>query len=63
MKLVTKLLESGAWHIRAAGPCNWAQPATWPCDDAELERSTFPEASAEFRAALRRMRDELTGQW
>ena len=32
---VTKL-SSGYWHIRGIGPCNWAQPKTWPCSEDEL---------------------------
>jgi hypothetical protein len=47
-------LSSGHVHIRGYGPCNWAQPAQWPCSEEQLRKSAFPEASEEFiRAALR----------
>ncbi len=54
MKEITiKRLRSGHWHIRGNGPCNFAQPPTWPCDEATLREHTFPEASEEFiQAAL-----------
>jgi hypothetical protein len=47
-------LSSGYYHVRGDGPCNWAQPAQWPCDEQELRAAAFPEASEEFiQAALR----------
>lgn len=46
-------LSSGYWHIRGEGPCNWAQPPEWPCDEATLRAHTFGEACEDFiRAAL-----------
>lgn len=49
-------LESGYYHVRGRGPCNWAQPKYWPCSSSHLELSAFPEASEEFlRAAIRAM--------
>lgn len=51
--LTVKPLTSGYVHIRGLGPCNWAQPATWPCDTAALEESFFAEAGEPFRAAVR----------
>ena len=54
-KITVRQLESGYWHVRGIGPCNWVQPKRWPCDEAELRRSAFPEASEAFiRAALAR---------
>lgn len=51
--LLLRQLESGYWHIRGLGPCNWAQPPHWPCDEATLRTHAFPQASEEFiRAAL-----------
>ena len=41
-------LSSGYWHIRGIGPCNWAQPPTWPCDETTFLAHAFPEASDEF---------------
>ena len=38
----------GYYHIRGVGPCNWAQPPCWPCDERTLRRHAFPEASEEF---------------
>jgi hypothetical protein len=49
-KFTVKRLESGYYHLRGVGLCNWAQPARWPVpDEAELEESFFPEAGREFR--------------
>jgi len=55
MITVTRL-SSGYYLVRGDGPCEWAQPPSWPCDETTLLAHTFPEASAEFfNAALRRM--------
>ena len=54
MKITATRLESGWWHVRGEGLCNWAQPPEWPCDEAALRASAFPEAGEEFlRAAAR----------
>ena len=54
MKITVTKLESGYYHIRGQGPCNWAQPVSWPTCEAVLRHAAFPEASEEFiRAALR----------
>ncbi len=54
MKIEAKQLDSGYWHLRGTGPCNWAQPPWWPCDEATLRERVFPEASEEFiRECLR----------
>ena len=46
-------LSSGYWHIRGFGPCNWAQPPEWPCDEATLREHAHPGASDDFvREAL-----------
>jgi hypothetical protein len=41
-------LDSGFWYIRGDGPCEWAQPPTWPCDEKTLREHTFSEASEKF---------------
>ena len=43
-------LSTGVWHARGQGPCNWAQWA----DELE-DGDFFPEASQEFRDALRQI--------
>ena len=48
MKITAERLSTGWWHIRGQGPCNWAQPPTWPCDEATLREHAFPEASESF---------------
>ena len=48
MKITAKRLESGYWHLRGEGPCNWAQPPNWPCSEAVLRASAFNEASEDF---------------
>jgi hypothetical protein len=45
-------LSSGYWHLRSEGPCNWAQPPRWPCDEKTLREHAFPEASESFLRAL-----------
>ena len=57
--LTCKRLQSGYWHIRGDGPCNWAQPPYLPCDETTMTLHTFPEAGEIFRAACR----ELIAQW
>lgn len=53
-QITVRRLDSGYWHVRGVGPCNWAQPKTWPCSEDELRQSAFPQASEAFiRAALR----------
>lgn len=53
MYIFVERLDSGYWHIRGVGMCNWAQPPHWPCDEATLRAHAFLEASEEFiRAAL-----------
>lgn len=48
-----KKLSTGYYHIRGNGPCEWAQPPRWPCDEATLRAHSFPQASEQFiRAAL-----------
>ena len=58
--LAVRQLESGYWHIRGQGPCNWAQPPLWPCPDSDvLEESFFGEAAESFRRAVRAENDRL----
>lgn len=53
-EISVKRLESGYWHIRGQGPCNWAQPPRWPCSADTLREHAFSEASEGFiRSALR----------
>jgi len=46
--IVVMLLESGYYHVRGDGPCNWAQPPAWPCSEEVLRQHAFPEASEAF---------------
>ena len=46
--ITAKQLDSGYWHIRGNGPCEWSQPPHWPCDEATLREHAFPEASDKF---------------
>lgn len=41
-------LPSGYVRIQGNGPCEWAQPPYWPCDEKTLREHTFPEASEKF---------------
>lgn len=43
-----KKLPSGFWLLQGTGPCNWAQPPCWPCDEQTLRRHAFSEAGEEF---------------
>jgi hypothetical protein len=43
-----KQLSSGYWHLQGDGPCEWAQPPYWPCDETTLRAYAFPEASEDF---------------
>lgn len=42
------MLDSGYWHLRGSGPCEWAQPPCWPCDERTLREHAHPEASEKF---------------
>lgn len=46
--ITARKLESGWWHIRGVGPCNYAQPPCWPCSEEVLRQSAHPEASEVF---------------
>jgi hypothetical protein len=53
MEIQVTKLSTGWFHICGVGPCNWAQPAAWPCSEQELRAAAFPEASESFiRAAI-----------
>lgn len=55
-KINIRQLDSGYYHVRGYGPCNWAQPPCWPCSEETLRAHAFPEASEEFiQAALSAM--------
>lgn len=51
MKILVNQLESGWWHIRGAGPCNWTQPPCWPATEDQIKSHAFSEASEEFLRA------------
>lgn len=51
MTISVRRLTSGFWLIRGDGPCEWAQPPTWPCDEQTLRSHMFPEASEFFVTA------------
>lgn len=54
-KITERRLESGYWHIRGVGPCNWLQSPGWPTTYEVACAWAFPEASEEFlRAVVRR---------
>lgn len=55
MTLTIRRLDSGYWHVRGRGPCNWTQPPVWPCDAETLRAYAHPEASEAFlhAAAIR----------
>jgi hypothetical protein len=58
-KVSVRRLESGFYHVRGVGPCNWAQPPAWPCSEDMLRQSAHPEAGEGFiRAALHEMTKE-----
>lgn len=48
-------LSSGYWHLRGKGPEEWAQPPTWPCDEATLREHAGSGASEDFVRACMRM--------
>ena len=51
--ITVKRLPSGYWLLRGQGPCNFAQVQDWPCAEAHVRESAFPEASEAFiRAAV-----------
>ena len=54
-----KRLESGYWHIRGNGPCNWTQPPFWPCTSIEIRECAFPEASEEFLKLVENIASEM----
>ena len=61
--ITIRRLPSGYYHVRGNGPCEWAQPQAWPCSEAELWASAFPEASDAFiRAALAAMPEAPEGE-
>lgn len=60
MHIDVKRLDSGHWHVRGHGPCNWAQPPVWPCDEKTLRDNAFPEASDVFIMAALALAEEAT---
>ena len=59
MMLTIKRLDSGWYHIRGNGPCNWCQPPRWPANRQEIEDAMFPEASPEFRREVLRESERM----
>jgi hypothetical protein len=58
-EITVRRLESGYWHVRGVGPCNYSQPPSWPCDAEQLRKHAHPEASDEFvQAAVKK-----AGSW
>ena len=51
-------LSSGYFHIRGAGPTNYAQVPEWPCTADQLREGTFAEAGPGFREAAEQARLE-----
>ena len=57
-KITVRELPSGYWYVCGVGPCNWAQPKSWPCSEEHLRATAFPQASESFiRAALNAMQE------
>lgn len=46
--IMARRFSSGYWLITGDGPCEWAQPPTWPCDKVMLRAHAFPQASEKF---------------
>ncbi|MGH2878982.1 MAG: hypothetical protein ACRDK4_05160 [Solirubrobacteraceae bacterium] len=59
-EITVKRLESGYYQVRGRGPCNFAQPPRWPCDEETLRAHAFPEASEAFIQEVLRMMERLT---
>lgn len=59
--LTVKRLDSGYFHVRGFGPCNWAQPPHWPCDEETLRAHAFGEACEDFVQACLIECARLTG--
>ena len=56
--MLIRKLESGYWHLRGDGPCEWAQPPSWPCSEETLRAHAFPEASEKFIRECMAMAEE-----
>ena len=46
--ITVERLSTGYFYLRGDGPCEWAQPDHWPCDEPTLRASAFPAASDKF---------------
>lgn len=46
--ITIRKIDSGYWHVRGRGPCEWTQPARWPASESEIRESAFPQASEKF---------------
>lgn len=54
--ITVKRLSSGYFHIRGVGPCNWAQPPAYPCDEETFRAHAFEEAGEAFISAALALR-------
>lgn len=62
MDITIERVDSGYYHIRGEGPCNWWQGPNWPpLDDGELRAGFFPEAGEAFRTEIARRVDLYRG--
>lgn len=62
MNVTVQKLSSGYWHLRGRGPCNWAQPPEWPCDEAVLRGHASSGASDEFIRSCMELRAREIGE-
>ena len=62
--IMVKKLESGYYLVRGFGPCNFAQPPKWPCQDIEiLRQAAHPEAGEMFLHEASRSTAPADGKW
>ena len=54
MGITIERLESGYYHLRGHGLCNWCQVPRWPATADEIAAGMFPEAGTEFIAEVQR---------
>lgn len=50
--LKIRQLDSGYWHVRGDGFCDFAQPPHWPCSKETFLASCSPEASQPFKTEV-----------
>ena len=60
MKITIRRLDSGYYHIRGEGPCNWSQPPCLTDWREDIRKHAHPEAGDEFiQAAIEVVRIHL----